>query len=321
MPWGNDPTVKPAPQSLRERKVRQDIQAQGINMAKGQADLTQAPVDLAQRRANLAKAPVEQAIAETTLAKAQQEFRNTPNAPKLTDAQSSNQTFFEAMTAGEKAYNKAVAQGYDPGTAENIAATILDKMFGGIIDSPGDRFRNSASKLGETGKAMFMEGYKRPLSGAAVGEAKQSTELPSMRKSVFPGPFASKDEQLALETAQYRQNFRRTMGRAGAIPFKSAKPVQAGVTDEAWEKAAEIYNSAPKDANRSRGSRYNPIIPRNKADYSAIQPGQYFVNEKGNYGVMPQQTRKAAAPASVIGPYADPNKEAAYQAYKRSKPP
>ena len=321
MSWGNDPTVKPAPQSLRERKVRQDIQAQKIGMAQGQASLTQAPVDLAQRRANLAKAPIEQAIAETTLARAQQELKNTPNAPKLTEAQSSNRAYYALMTSGEEAYNKAIAQGYDPGTAENIGATIVDKMFGGIIDSPGDIFRNSASKLGESGKVRFMEGYKRPLSGAAVGEAKQSTELPSMRKTVFPGPLSSGDEQLAINNAQARQDFRRSMGVAGGIPFKSAKPVQAGVTDEAWEKAAEIYNSAPKGANRSRGSQYNPIIPRNKADYSAIQPGQYFVNEKGNYGVMPQQTRKAAAPASVIGPYADPNKEAAYQAYKRSKPP
>lgn len=321
MPWDNDPTVKPAPQSLRERKVRQDMQAQGINMAQGQASLTQAPVDLALRRANLAKVPVEQAIAETNLLKAQQEFKNTPDAPKLTEAQSNNRAYYALMTSGEETYNKAIAQGYDPSTAENITATIVDKLFGGIIDSPGDVFRNSASKLGESGKIRFMEGYKRPLSGAAVGEGKQSTELPSMRKSVFPGPLSSGDEQLAINNAQARQNFRRSMGVAGGIPFKSAKPVQVGVTDEAWEKAAEIYNSAPKGANRSRGSRYNPIIPRNKADYSAIQPGQYFVNEKGNYGVMPQQTRKAAAPASVIGPYADPNKEAAYQAYKRSKPP
>jgi hypothetical protein len=307
MPWGNDPTVKPAPQSLREQQVRKGLGAQDVTIAQG--------------RANLAKAPTEQAIAETTLAKARQELRNTPDAPKLTEAQSSNRAYYALMTSGEEAYNKAIAQGYDPGTAENIGATIVDKMFGGIIDSPGDIFRNSASKLGESGKVRFMEGYKRPLSGAAVGEAKQSTELPSMRKTVFPGPFSSGDEQLAINDAQARQDFRRSMGVAGGIPFKSAKPVQAGVTDEAWEKAAEIYNSAPKGANRSRGSQYNPIIPRNKADYSAIQPGQYFVNEKGNYGVMPQQTRKAAAPASVIGPYADPNKEAAYQAYKRSKPP
>ena len=307
MPWGNDPTVKPAPQSLREQQVRKGLGAQDVTIAQG--------------RANLAKAPTEQAIAETTLAKARQELRNTPDAPKLTEAQSSNRAYYALMTSGEEAYNKAIAQGYDPGTAENIGATIVDKMFGGIIDSPGDIFRNSASKLGESGKVRFMEGYKRPLSGAAVGETKQSTELPSMRKSVFPGPLSSGDEQLAINDAQARQDFRRSMGVAGGIPFKSAKPVQAGVTDEAWEKAAEIYNSAPKGANRSRGSQYNPIIPRNKADYSAIQPGQYFVNEKGNYGVMPQQTRKAAAPASVIGPYADPNKEAAYQAYKRSKPP
>ena len=307
MPWGNDPTVKPAPQSLREQQVRKGLGAQDVTIAQG--------------RANLAKAPTEQAIAETTLAKARQELRNTPDAPKLTEAQSSNRAYYALMTSGEEAYNKAIAQGYDPGTAENISATIVDKMFGGIIDSPGDIFRNSASKLGESGKVRFMEGYKRPLSGAAVGETKQSTELPSMRKSVFPGPLSSGDEQLAINDAQARQDFRRSMGVAGGIPFKSAKPVQAGVTDEAWEKAAEIYNSAPKGANRSRGSQYNPIIPRNKADYSAIQPGQYFVNEKGNYGVMPQQTRKAAAPASVIGPYADPNKEAAYQAYKRSKPP
>jgi len=287
MPWGNDPTVKPAPQSLREKQTRQGMAAQGITMAKGQADLAQAPVDLA--------------AAQTRLAQAQRDLQNTPNAPKLTEAQSSNRSFFDAMTYGEAAYNKAVAQGYDPGTAENIAATILDKMFGRIIDSPGDIFRNSASKLGVAGKARFMEGYKRPLSGAAVGEGKQSTEKQDMRTSVFPGPFASKDEQLALDDAQYRQAFRRTMGAAGAMPFKSAKPVQVGVTDEAWEKAAEIYNSAPKGANRSRGSQYNPIIPRNKADYSAIQPGQYFVNEKGSYGVMPASSGAAASAVKSVG--------------------
>ena len=241
MPWGNDPTVKPAPQSLREQQVRKGLGAQDVTIAQG--------------RANLAKAPTEQAIAETTLAKARQELRNTPDAPKLTEAQSSNRAYYALMTSGEEAYNKAIAQGYDPGTAENIGATIVDKMFGGIIDSPGDIFRNSASKLGESGKVRFMEGYKRPLSGAAVGEAKQSTELPSMRKTVFPGPLSSKDEQLAINNAQARQDFRRSMGVAGGIPFKSAKPVQAGVTDEAWEKAAEIYNSAPKGANRSRGHR------------------------------------------------------------------
>ena len=202
MPWDNDPTVKPAPQSLRERKVRQDLQAQGINMAQGQA--------------NLVKAPTEQAIAETNLLRARRELQNTPNAPKLTKEQSDSRAYYTAMKYGEDAYQRAIAEKYDPNTASNIAAMAIESIIPGDVGiALSNKFRNPVSQRGRTGERTYTQGYQRAFSGAAVGEKK---ELPEIRAHLYPGAFSSKDPKYLNEMKAYRLAQMLAQREAGALP-------------------------------------------------------------------------------------------------------
>ena len=202
MPWGNDPTVKPAPQSLREQQVRKGL---------GVQDLT-----IAQSRANLAKAPTEQAIAETNLLKAQRDLQNTPNAPKLTKEQSDSRAYYTAMKYGEDAYERAIAEKYDPNTASNIAAMAIESIIPGDLGIAfSNRFRNPVSQRGRTGERTYTQGYQRAFSGAAVGEKR---ELPEIRAHLFPGAFSSKDPKNLSEMKAYRLAQMLAQREAGALP-------------------------------------------------------------------------------------------------------
>lgn len=148
MPWGNDPTVKPAPAPLREQQVRQGMAAQNVNIAQGQAALTQAPVDLA--------------AAKTRLEQAQRELQNTPNAPKLTKEQSDSRAYYTAMKYGEDAYQRAIAEKYDPNTASNIAAMAIESIIPGDVGiALSNKFRNPVSQRGRTGERTYTQGYQR----------------------------------------------------------------------------------------------------------------------------------------------------------------
>ena len=202
MPWGNDPTVKPAPQSLREQQVRKGLGAQDVTIAQGRANLAQAPVDLA--------------AAQTRLAQAQRDLQNTPNAPKLTKEQSDSRSYYTAMKYGEDAYQRAIAEKYDPNTASNIAAMVIESIIPGDVGiALSNRFRDPVSQRGRTGERTYTQGYQRAFSGAAVGEKK---ELPEIRAHLYPGAFSSKDPKYLNEMKAYRLAQMLSQREAGALP-------------------------------------------------------------------------------------------------------
>ena len=208
MPFGNDPIVKPAPQSLRQQQTRQSMAAQGVTMAQGQA--------------NLAQAPIDRAIAETTLAKARQELENTPNAPKLTKEQSDSRAYYTAMRYGEDAYQRAIDNKYDPNTASNIAAMAIESVIPGDLGiALSNMFRNPNSQRGRTGERTYTQGYQRAFSGAAVGEKR---ELPEIRAHLFPGAFSSKDPTYLAEMKAYRLAQMLAQREAGALSAPPAPP-------------------------------------------------------------------------------------------------
>lgn len=187
---------------LREQQTRQGMAAQGINMAQGKAALNQAPVDLA--------------AAKVRLEQAQKELRNTPDAPKLTKEQSDSRSYYTAMKYGEDAYQRAIAEKYDPNTASNIAAMAIESIIPGDLGIAfSNRFRNPVSQRGRTGERTYTQGYQRAFSGAAVGEKK---ELPEIRAHLYPGAFSSKDPKYLNEMKAYRLAQMLAQREAGALP-------------------------------------------------------------------------------------------------------
>ncbi|CAB5228691.1 hypothetical protein UFOVP1545_16 [uncultured Caudovirales phage] len=187
---------------LRQQQALQGMQAQDVTMAKGRADLAQAPVD--------------KAIAETNLLKAQRELQNTPNAQKLTKEQSDSRAYYTAMKYGEDAYERAIAEKYDPNTAANIAAMAIESIIPGDVGiALSNKFRNPVSQRGRAGERTYTQGYQRAFSGAAVGEKR---ELPDIRAHLFPGAFSSKDPKNLSEMKAYRLAQMLTQREAGALP-------------------------------------------------------------------------------------------------------
>ena len=202
MPWGSDPVVHPAPVSPQTKTRELSNAATETNIQQGRAALARAPFDTA-------KAAVE-------LEKAKRELKNEPVGPKLTAEQSKARTYYTAMSLGEKAYEQAITDKYDPNKAANIAASAIEAIFPNaqIGISLSNAFRDSLSQRGRNAERRFEEGYKRALSGAAVGE---KIEAPQMRAQLFPGPFSSGDPKNLEEMKAYRLSQILAQQQAGAI--------------------------------------------------------------------------------------------------------
>jgi hypothetical protein len=226
MPWGNDPTVKPAPQSLRERKVRQDIQAQGINMAQGRASLAQAPVNLAQAQANLTLAPVNLAQAQADLAKSKQESASLANKEIENRRQQLENAQYIRTQVG-RAINQS-----------SFFNTGFPGAFGSRI--PGSSTKKLESTLAPIKANLSFEALKQMRAASPTGGALgnvSNEELALLAASAGALDVSQGEEQLDRSLNDINKRYlsiqRRLMGTA---PAGAAAPAAGGKATYKYDK-------------------------------------------------------------------------------------
>jgi hypothetical protein len=133
--------------------------------------------------AERAKTDAAKAISDAEIARlAAEKARRAANLPEYTDAENKARSGFVLMKQGEKLYKEAVQKGYDPGHIKNVIANVAETIPG-IGATVSGSIRDDYSRIGRQGELAFTEGYKRKLSGSAVGEKK---EEPNMLATIFP---------------------------------------------------------------------------------------------------------------------------------------
>ena len=169
---------------------------------------------------NLASSPVEKAIASVNLKKAQLEYDRLKNSqPSVTEAQGTWGTRVAQQLSGEKDYEEAVREGYEPTSFRNRAADLLESAIGTKVNM----IRDPASVRGRVGENKFLEGYMRAQSGANVGEMK---EVPRMQTEIFPSPWQGVDEELRKNLYYGRMDQINAGLRAAGKPQITIQPYE-----------------------------------------------------------------------------------------------
>ena len=175
----------------------------------------------------------------------------TASTQRLTEQQSIGAARANRMLQGEKLYQEAITQGYDPTTPRNKLASLAEAVP--VIGHPfADFVRNPVSEKGATAEEQFTEGALRAVTGA--GGPKD--ERPLTKSQFFPTAFQSANPEL-------RQRLDQIRASELATALRIAGPALAKRTDTA--------------------------LPRiqNDADYARLPPNTTFIDPQGKRRVKP----------------------------------
>jgi hypothetical protein len=165
-------------ESPRAKSRRLADALKSVDLGDAPAKSSKTVTDAERAKIDARKAVSDAEIAELNAVKA----RKAAGLPEYTEAENKARSGFVLMKQGEKLYKDAVQKGYDPGYYKNVIGNVAETIpgIGPIISGS---IRDQYGRMGRQGERAFMEGYKRKLSGAAVGEKK---EEPSMLATIFP---------------------------------------------------------------------------------------------------------------------------------------
>jgi hypothetical protein len=165
--------------------------------------------------------------------------------PNLKEQQSLAASRANLMLQGEKTYQAALRQGYEPASIRNKAATVADAVPV-IGDWLAELVRDPVSERGAAGERQFTEGALRTVTGAG-GPA---NERPLTTSQFFPTSFQSVNPDLRERLAATRRAQLATALRVAGPAIATAK------------------NTAP-------------VRIKGDADYDALPPGTRYIGPDG----------------------------------------
>lgn len=185
------------------------------------------------------------------------------------------------MDQGQRDYEDARREGYDPGKWQNQLARGIEGT--GVGNWLADVIRDNPSEKARAAELQFTDGALRTTTGANAPEP----EVIRANRAYFRQPGES--ESVEPDRARVRERFRRQAIRA----------------------AGSAYIDPEKDPGFSAD---NPIV-LTEANRKQIPAGAYF--RAGDGKVYRNQAGKGFPKAKGgVGQFADPEKEARYQAWK-----
>lgn len=206
-------------------------------------------------------------------------------APKITEDQGKAQTYARLMSGAENSYDRAVQEGYSPGSLRNTLASAADGLPL-IGDGLGAFVRDKASDRAHQAELQWSDAQLKAVSGAASPEAEVRRNV----QTYFPRPGEN-----FKDIEPQKQNARRTA-------FESAKvragPVGATIGDygkpqkpEGWTKnlpPAQIKAAMMfKGSTAPGGTKQNPVIPTSPEEFHALPAGSYYIDTDGQ--VLPKK--------------------------------
>lgn len=199
----------------------------------------------------------------------------------LTEDQGKAQTYARLMAGAERNYDRAVREGYRPGSFRNTMASILEGLPFGGLDGLGAWARDDVSDRGRQAELQWSDAQLKAVSGAASPEAEVKRNV----KTYFARP----NENMA-ETGVQKKGARATAFEAARIRSgPAAKTVAAPRTDISLgaRRAFEARYAAGKiDENKPWGDPARPFVAKDQQTLNALPRGSYVITPEGHYAVV-----------------------------------
>ena len=213
--------------------------------------------------------------------------------PTLTQDQGQAQTYGRLMSQAERSYQRALAEGYNPGSIRNTLASVFEGLPLGGLDGIGTLIRDPVSDRARQAELQWSDAQLKAMSGAAAPEPEVKRNI----NTFFPRPGEDISDIGRQKTQARVQGYEGAKLRAGpAGPLLGKYPVSAvgstkGGKPKGWtaglpaaqRKAALLY----KGATGKAGSKANPFVPASLAEFQKLPPGSYFIDTDGT--VLPRR--------------------------------
>lgn len=204
------------------------------------------------------------------------------SVPDLTQDQGQAQTYGRLMSQAERSYQRALSEGYDPGSFRNATASVLEGLPFGGLDGLGTLVRDPVGDRARQAELQWSDAQLKAMSGAAAPEPEVKRNV----KTFFPRPGENVRDISQQKTLARREGFEGARLRAGpAGPLLQDYPVDRTGQLEGWSgklppaqlKAARLFEGSKGKG----GSRSNPFIPRSVEEFKSYPKGAYFIDDDG----------------------------------------
>lgn len=221
-------------------------------------------------------------------------------APDLREFETNAAARATLMDAGQRSYDRALKDGYNPGSLRNILARTIED---GPI--PGGNFladvvRDKPSERARAAELQFVDGALRTTSGANAPD--QETLRANRQYFRQPGEGASVEPERAL----LRERFRNTAKRTAGLAYIEV-PAGLGTMDDPFDlsgggsrknlprdsyyrdpmgnirqnKNGDAGNPIVREAARTKPAASQPVRVRTIDEAMALAPGTVFITPDG----------------------------------------
>jgi len=174
---------------------------------------------------NLSKGPVERAKALVDLNIARENYRRLKEKlPEVTEGQGTWGVRTEAMLQGEKEYQQAVSQGYDPVSWGSRIAREVKKLP--ILGDKANIFANEVEERGMAAEKAIIEGFARGQSQANISESEERPELQRLGTIILPGAWDEPSQQSRKNYYYKRMAIINQSLRAAGLPQHEIIPFE-----------------------------------------------------------------------------------------------
>lgn len=202
-------------------------------------------------------------------------------AAKLTEDQGKAQTYARLMSGAERAYDRAVDDGYDPGAWNNVTASVLEGLPFGGLDGLGAMLRGPVGDRARQAELQWSDAQLKAVSGAASPEA----EVKRGVRTFFPRPGESMSDISPQKLKARIDAFDSAKVRAGpagktvpAYPQNLPKPI--------YETAERLRSQGRIDEKAPLGSQGNPYVARSHDVADRLPKGSYVITPEGHLGIV-----------------------------------
>lgn len=199
----------------------------------------------------------------------------------LTEDQGKAQTYARLMAGAERNYDRAVREGYRPGSFMNTMASILEGLPFGGLDGLGMMVRDDVSDRGRQAELQWSDAQLKAVSGAASPEAEVKRNV----KTYFARP----GENMAAIAGQKKGARFTAFDAARVRSGPAAKAVAAPRTDiplgarRAYEAR---FNSGKIDESKPWGDPARPFVAKDAQTMDRLPAGAYVITPEGHYAVI-----------------------------------
>lgn len=183
------------------------------------------------------------------------------------------------MDEGQREYERAKADGYNPAGFKNSAAMALEAFpLGGTWLA--DVIRDNPSERARAAELQFTDGALRTTTGANAPEPEVRRASRAYFRQPGESPGVERNKQLIRD--RFRQTAVKAAGRA-YVPA-AAEAARAPLPKPAVSAYERMKSSF--DTRQPRGTQANPFLARDMETLNRLPKGSFVIAPNGDFGVV-----------------------------------